>query len=102
MGATPLVPNGATGATPYEQEVKLEKLFGELQAGFKKMEGVADPNKQANILKDLTNKMQEAKRSARLRVFCHCLYLFLCIPDKLAEDWRMSKRNVHVQFNQGV
>ncbi|DBB15041.1 hypothetical protein WJX82_006539 [Trebouxia sp. C0006] len=61
MGATPLVPNGATGATPYEQEVKLEKLFGELQAGFKKMEGVADPNKQANILKDLTNKMQEAK-----------------------------------------
>ncbi|KAA6420337.1 MAG: putative plant SNARE 11-like, partial [Trebouxia sp. A1-2] len=61
MVVAPLAPNGSTGATPYEQEVKLEKLFGELQAGFKKMEGIADPNKQANILKDLTNKMQEAK-----------------------------------------
>ncbi len=78
MVVTPLVPNGATGATPYEQEVKLEKLFGELQAGFKKMEGVADPNKQANILKDLTNKMQEAKRYCKASVtacVCSCAYL---------------------------
>lgn len=75
MVATPLAPNGATGATPYEQEVKLEKLFGELQAGFKKMEGIADPNKQANILKDLTNKMQEAKRYCKAACVCSCAYL---------------------------
>ena len=48
--------------SPYEQEAKLDKLFSELQAGFKKMEGISDPNKQSNTLKDLTNKMQEAKR----------------------------------------
>ena len=81
MVATLLAPNGSTGATPYEQEVKLEKLFGELQAGFKKMEGIADPNKQANILKDLTNKMQEAKRYRKalcllsLPVFVFCANL---------------------------
>ena len=46
----------------YEQEAKLDKLFNELQAGFKKMEGISDPNKQSNVLKDLTSKMQEAKR----------------------------------------
>ena len=62
MVGTPSAANASAGATPYEQETKLEKLFSELQAGFKKMEGIADPNKQANILKDLTNKMQEAKR----------------------------------------
>ena len=62
MVGTPSAADASAGATPYEQELKLEKLFSELQAGFKKMEGVADPNKQSNILKDLTNKMQEAKR----------------------------------------
>lgn len=46
----------------YEQEAKLTKLFSELQAGFKKLEGISDPNKQTNALKELTNKMQEAKR----------------------------------------
>ena len=61
MVATPLVTT-ASASTAYEQEAKLDKLFSELQAGFKKMEGMADPNKQANILKDLTSKMQEAKR----------------------------------------
>lgn len=52
----------AESNSPYEQEAKLDKLFSELQAGFKKMEGISDPNKQSNALKDLTNKMQEAKR----------------------------------------
>ena len=61
--ATPAVPAGKQ-ETQYEQETKLEKLFSDLQAGFKKMEGIADPNKQSNLLKDLTNKMQEAKRYA--------------------------------------
>ncbi len=62
MVGTPSAANPAGAAAPYEQEAKLEKLFNELQAGFKKMEGIADPNKQSNILKDMTNKMQEAKR----------------------------------------
>lgn len=48
-------------AVPYEQEAKLEKLFRELATGFKKLDGVMDANKQNNQLKDLTNKMQEAK-----------------------------------------
>lgn len=52
----------AEASNVYEQEAKLTKLFSELQAGFKKLEGVSDPNKQTNALKDLTNKMQEAKR----------------------------------------
>lgn len=50
----------------YEQEGKLNKLFGELQAGFKKLEGIPDPNKQTSVLKDLTSKMQEAKRCLQL------------------------------------
>jgi SNARE protein len=58
----------AAAATPaqqepqlYEQETRLEQLFSEMKAGFKKLDGVADINKQNNLLKDLTNKMQEAK-----------------------------------------
>ena len=58
----------AESSSPYEQEAKLDKLFNELQTGFKKMEGVSDPNKQTNLLKDLTNKMQEAKRCAQYAV----------------------------------
>ena len=55
-------PSAASESVSYEQEAKLEKLFNELQAGFKKLETISDPNKQANVLKELTNKMQEAKR----------------------------------------
>ena len=69
MVATPLAPNASGGATVYEQEAKLDKLFNELQAGFKKMESITDPNKQSSLLKDLTSKMQEAKRYLAL-TFC--------------------------------
>ena len=63
MVGTPSAAKAQAEATNvYEQEAKLTKLFSELQAGFKKLEGIADPNKQTNALKELTNKMQEAKR----------------------------------------
>lgn len=58
----------AESSNIYEQEGKLNKLFSELQAGFKKLEGIPDPNKQTNVLKDLTSKMQEAKRCLKV---CH-------------------------------
>lgn len=62
MVASSAAPAVQAGPTQYEQETKLEKLFGDLRAGFQKMQGISDPNKQSNLLKDLTNKMQEAKR----------------------------------------
>lgn len=67
MVGTPLAAK-AESSNVYEQEGKLNKLFSELQAGFKKLEGIPDPNKQTNFLKDLTSKMQEAKRCLRLGV----------------------------------
>ena len=63
MVGTPSAAKAQAEATNvYEQEAKLTKLFSELQAGFKKLEGISDANKQTNALKELTNKMQEAKR----------------------------------------
>lgn len=45
----------------YEQETKLAAIFSELKDGFKKVDGISDTNKQQTLLRDLTNKMQDAK-----------------------------------------
>ncbi len=45
----------------YDQEIKVSKLFIELRDGFKKVDATADVNKQQNILRDLTGRMQEVK-----------------------------------------
>ena len=57
----PGTPKTPAAESNYEQEAKLEKLFRELGAGFKKLDSSADATKQASQLKELTNKMQEAK-----------------------------------------
>lgn len=44
-----------------EQEIKVAKIFAELKDGFKKVNAISDVNKQQNILKDLTGRMQEVK-----------------------------------------
>ncbi|KAK9814311.1 hypothetical protein WJX72_003799 [[Myrmecia] bisecta] len=45
----------------YEQEKQLDAVYADLKAGFKKLDTLTDTNKQNALLKDLTNKMQEAK-----------------------------------------
>jgi hypothetical protein len=45
----------------YEQESKLAVIFAELRDGFKNVDGISDINKQQSLLRDLTNRMQEAK-----------------------------------------
>lgn len=45
----------------YDQEVKVAKIFAELKDGFKKVDATSDVNKQQNILRDLTGRMQEVK-----------------------------------------
>lgn len=57
----PGTPKTPAAESSYEQEAKLEKLFRELGAGFKKLDSSADAIKQASQLKELTTKMQEAK-----------------------------------------
>lgn len=83
--AAPAVQAGAggqAGPSQYEQEVKLEKLFGDLRAGFQKMQGITDPNKQSNLLKDLTNKMQEAKRYLLGQCSASLPYPLLVVRDR--------------------
>ena len=49
------------GQEKYDQEVKVAKIFSELRDGFKKVDATSDTNKQQNILKDLTARMQDVK-----------------------------------------
>ncbi len=44
-----------------EQEQKLDVLFQELEAGFKKVDKTKDATKTQALLKELTNKLRDAK-----------------------------------------
>lgn len=49
------------GSEKYEQETKVAAIFIELKDGFKKVDATSDINKQQNILRDLTGRMQDVK-----------------------------------------
>jgi len=49
------------GSDRYDQEVKVAKIFAELKDGFKKVDATSDTNKQQNLLRDLTARMQDVK-----------------------------------------
>ena len=49
------------GSGRYDQEAKLSTIFAELKDGFKKADGILDISKQQALLRDLTEKMQDAK-----------------------------------------
>ena len=49
------------GSEKYSQEVKIATIFTELKDGFKKADATSDITKQQNILRDLTNRMQDVK-----------------------------------------
>jgi hypothetical protein len=44
-----------------EQEEKLDEIYNELDSGFRKLDKLKDPTKSNAILKDLTNKLKDAK-----------------------------------------
>jgi novel plant SNARE len=47
-----------------EQEEKLDEIYNELDSGFRKLDKLKDPAKSNAILKDLTNKLKDAKTYA--------------------------------------
>ena len=49
------------GSGKYDQEAKLSAIFSELRDGFKKADGISDTSRQQALLRDLTDKMQDAK-----------------------------------------
>ena len=49
------------GSDKYDQEIKVAKIFAELKDAFKKVDATSDTNKQQNILRDLTARMQVVK-----------------------------------------
>lgn len=44
-----------------EQEEKLEAIFAELEAAFKKLDRTRDDGKRATMLRDITTQLREAK-----------------------------------------
>jgi SNARE protein len=44
-----------------EQEEKIQELFDDLDKGFKKLDRTSDEAKKQAMLKDLTNKLKDAK-----------------------------------------
>ena len=49
------------GSSKYDQENKLALIWAELRDGFKKVDGISDSGQQQALLRELTDRMQEAK-----------------------------------------
>jgi hypothetical protein len=44
-----------------EQEERIQEIFDDLERGFKKLDKTSDEAKKQTMLKDLTNKLKDAK-----------------------------------------
>uniref|UniRef100_A0A453I038 Uncharacterized protein n=1 Tax=Aegilops tauschii subsp. strangulata TaxID=200361 RepID=A0A453I038_AEGTS len=62
--------------TPELEQIdgEIQDIFRALQNGFQKMDKIKDSNRQAKQLEDLTGKMKECKRYARLTAFFSLTY----------------------------
>ena len=49
------------GSSKYDQEIKLVAIWAELKDGFTKVDGISDSGQQQALLRELTDRMQEAK-----------------------------------------
>lgn len=47
--------------TETEQEDKLHDLYAEIDVLFRKVDGTKDEQKRAGLLKEITNKLKDAK-----------------------------------------
>lgn len=48
-------------SAPTEQEEKLQSIYGEIEALFKKVDKTKDDKKLTALLRDVTNKLKDAK-----------------------------------------
>jgi hypothetical protein len=68
-----------------EQEDKIQEIFDDLERGFKKLDKTSDEAKKQAMLKDLTNKLKDAKSYVRgLKI---CKGIVKCCTNAPAHSW---------------